>query len=108
MERRNAAPRRRTPIFKCNAVDTMRARLAAGVTLQRISEELDVTAHLVRAWEKPSPAHRRGRGQRRFSQEKATRVSFATLPRPRAPSESPGAELRRLRRENERLRMERG
>jgi transposase len=109
MVRKQLAARRHTPAFKCEAVRTMRTRLAAGVTLQRVSEELDVTAHLLRAWEKAiagAPAGTRpeeifpGRGHPRAFRD----ASAAAAP---ALSESPEAELRRLRRENERLRMER-
>ena len=108
MARRNAAARRHTPTFKCEAVQTMHRRLAADVTLQRISEELEVTPHLLRAWEKAiagAPAGTRpeeifpGRGHPRVFRD----APAADPP----PSESPEAELRRLRRENERLRMER-
>ena len=109
MGRRTTAARRHTPAFKYEAVQTMQTRLAAGVTLQRISEELDVTAQLLRAWEKAiagAPAGTRpeeifpGRGHSRVFRDAP---AIAEPP----PSESPEAELRRLRRENERLRMER-
>src|SRR4051812_45641325 len=98
MGRRIAAARRHTPAFKCEAVHTMQTRLAAGGTLRRISEELDVTAHLLRAWEKAiagAPAGTRpeeifpGRGHPRVFRD-------ATAPAEPAPSESPEAELRRL------------
>jgi transposase len=108
MGRRNTAARRHTPAFKCEAVQTMQARLAAGVTLQRVSEELDVTSQLLRAWEKAiagAPAGTRpeeifpGKGHPRVFRDAPTADPV--------PSETPEAELRRLRRENERLRMER-
>ena len=109
MVRRKTAARRHTPAFKCEAVQVMHARLAAGLTLQRVTEELEVNGHLLRAWAKAiagAPAGTRpeeifpGRGHPRVFRD-------ATAPAEPAPSESPEAELRRLRRENERLRMER-
>jgi transposase len=108
MGRQNPAARRHTPTFKCEAVRVMRARLAAGVTLARISEELEVNAQLLRVWEKAitgAPAGTRpeeifpGKGHPRVFRDAATADPVS--------SESPEAELRRLRRENERLRMER-
>ena len=105
-----ATRRRHTAAFKVEAVRVMHARLATGVTLQRVSEELDVGPDLLRNWAKQvagAPADARpddvfpGGGRRR---------QFApaeTLAPPPGGSESPEAELRRLRRENERLRLER-
>jgi transposase-like protein len=45
MVRRGERPRRHTPEFKVEAVRLMRERLAAGLTLQRVSEELEISAH---------------------------------------------------------------
>jgi transposase len=109
MARKSTAARQHTPTFKWEAVQVMHTRLAAGVTLQRISEELDVSGHSLRLWAKAiagAPAGARpeeifpGRGHPR---------AFRDAPVTPAPlaAESPEAELRRLRRENERLRMER-
>jgi transposase len=109
MVRKNIAARRHTPAFKCEVVQLMQGRLAAGVTLQRISEEVDVSSHLMRVWEKAvagAPAGARpeeifpGRGRPRVFRDGAAEPAGV-------PSESPEAELRRLRRENERLRQER-
>jgi transposase len=109
MVRKPIAARQHTPAFKCEMVRTMQARLAAGVTLQRVSDELEINPQLLRAWEKAiagAPAGTRpeeifpGRGHPRVFRDAPATVEPA-------PSESPEAELRRLRRENERLRMER-
>jgi transposase len=94
--------------FKVEAVRVMHARLTTGLTLQRISEELDVGPDQLRDWAKQvagAPATAvpdeifPGGGKRRRYQP------AETLPPPA--NEAPEAELRRLRREVERLRQER-
>jgi len=100
--------KRFTAAFKAEAVRVMHARLATGLTLQRISEELEVGPDQLRGWAKQVAGAPPGisadeifpGGGRRRSYEPA-----ATLPP--SPTESPEAELRRLRREVERLRQER-
>ena len=101
--------RRHTPAFKVEAVRVMHERLASGLTLHRVSEELDVGPDLLRHWAKqvagaPPEASPEtifpGGGRRR------TFLPVETLAPPPG-AESPDAELRRLRRENERLRQER-
>lgn len=110
MTERSSGRNRRTAAFKFEAVRVMQDRLASGLTLQRISEELDVTPDLLRVWAKqvagaPSGASPEeifpGPGRRRRFE------SVESLVPPPVGSESPEAELRRLRRENERLRQER-
>lgn len=101
--------RNHSPQFKVEAVRLMRERLAAGLTLQRASEELEIGPDLLREWAKqvdaappetPAAVIFPGHGQRRrFPLPPPT-------PLPEAP-ESAEAEVRRLRRENERLRLER-
>jgi transposase len=100
--------RKHSPEFKLEAVRLMHERLAAGLTLQRVSEELEINPDQLRTWSKlvaaapddtPAAVIFPGHGQRR---------PFA--PAPPAPSDRPEtaeAEVRRLRRENERLRQER-
>ncbi len=104
-----AARRRLTAAFKVEAVRVMHARLATGLTLQRVSEELDVGPDLLRMWAKqvagaPSSASPDeifpGAGRRR-------RFAPVETLAPPVGTEAPDAELRRLRRENERLRLER-
>jgi transposase len=106
--------RRHTAAFKVEAVKLMQERLAAGVTLQRVSEELEIGPDLLRTWAKqiasapatasadeifPGAGHRR-----RVPLIPATTVSPAGAAARPEPLED---EVRRLRRENERLRLER-
>jgi transposase len=109
MGRQPFAKKRHAPAFKVEAVRVMQERLGTGLTLQRISQELDVSPDLLRVWAKqiagappgtPPEAIFPGAGRRRpFARVE----SLAPLPG----TEAPEAELRRLRRENERLRQER-
>ena len=104
-----ASRRRHSAAFKTEAVRVMQARLATGLTLQRVSEELDIGPDLLRLWAKqvagaPADASPEevfpGAGRRRQF------TPVETLAPPPG-SETPEVELRRLRRENERLRLER-
>jgi transposase len=102
--------RQHSPEFKLEAVRLMHERLAAGLTLQRVSEELEIDPDQLRTWSKlvaaapedtPATVIFPGHGQRR---------SFAPAPPTPAPRDRPEPaeeEVRRLRRENERLRQER-
>ena len=101
--------RRHLPAFKLEAVRIMQDRLATGLTLQRVSEELDVGPDLLRVWGKqvedaPAGASAEeifpGRGRRRS-------ITPGREPTQPAAPETAEAEVRRLRRENERLRLER-
>ena len=101
--------RRHAPAFKVEAVRVMHERLASGLTLQRVSDELDVGPDLLRTWAKqvagaPAAASPEtifpGGGRRRVYEP-------VEALEPAPGSETPAAELRRLRRENERLRHER-
>src|SRR5690349_11929273 len=109
MQRRPFAKKRRTPEFKVEAVRVVRERLAAGLTLQRVSEELDVGPDLLRKWVKqvagaapgtPADEIFPGHGRRRRFD------STLTIPRADGP-EALETEVHRLRRENDRLRQER-
>jgi transposase len=100
--------RKHSPEFKLEAVRLMHERLAAGLTLQRVSEELEINPDQLRTWSKlvaaapedtPAAVIFPGHGQRR---------RFAPSPPPPSDRPEPAeAEVRRLRRENERLRQER-
>ena len=101
--------RRHSPAFKVEAVRLMHERLATGLTLQRVSEELEIGPDMLRQWAKQVAAAPNGaapevifpgHGKRRGYQETLT-----PLPEPRPLT--PEQELARLRRENERLRQER-
>jgi transposase len=100
--------RRHPPAFKVEAVRVMHERLASGLTLQRVSEELDVGPDLLRSWAKQVAGAPAGASSEEIFPGGGKRRQYQvaeTLPTP--PNESPEAELRRLRRENERLRQER-
>jgi transposase len=110
MSRQPHRTRKHSPQFKLEAVRLMRERLAAGLTLQRVSEELEIHPDLLRTWAKlvaaapeetPAAVIFPGHGQRR---------RFAPPPPALPPGDRPESaeeEVRRLRRENERLRLER-
>lgn len=109
MVQRRDRRQRQTPEFKCQAVQLMHERIAAGATLQRVSDELDVSPDLLRVWSKQvaaAPAHATaveifpGHGKRRLTKWQP-RGQPATFVR------SPEQELARLQREVERLRRRR-
>lgn len=108
MARRVFSKRRHTAQFKFEAVELMNERLMAGVTLQRVSEELEIGPDLLRVWGKQVAAAPEdatpeqifpGPGKKRVLEGKPR--GQPAIPR------TPGEELAQLRRENERLRMER-
>ena len=102
-------PRRHSPTFKVEAVRLMNERLATGLTLQRVSEELEIGPDMLRQWAKQLAAAPAGSAPEQIfpgaGKRRAYREVLATLPEPRVLS--PEQELARLRRENERLRQER-
>jgi transposase len=109
MVQRRDRRQRHTPEFKCQAVQLMHERIAAGATLQRVSDELDVSPDLLRVWSKQvaaAPAHATageifpGHGKRRLTHGKPRGL-------PGTPSRSAEQELARLQRELERVRQER-
>jgi transposase-like protein len=110
MVRRADRRRRFTPEFKVEAVRLLEERLEQGYTLQRVSEELQVSPDLLRVWSKQIAASADdasaqevfpGSGKRRLAQKDPSRGPRAALRRP------PNEELVRLQREVERLRQER-
>jgi transposase-like protein len=110
MVRRGTRARRHTPEFKLEAVRLMRERLAAGITLQRVSEELEISPDMLRVWAKHVEAAPEGAsaeeifpgpGRRRRARAAAPQRSAVVQPL------TAEEELARLRRENERLRQER-
>src|SRR5688572_16062327 len=107
MGRQPFGKRKHSPEFKLEAVRVMKERLAAGVTLARVSDELEIGPDLLRVWgrqveEAPAGALAAeifpGPGRRRPGSKRGPK-----LDRP-LPLEQ---EVDRLRRENERLRQER-
>jgi transposase len=110
MVRRGIRARRHTPAFKVEAVRLMQERLAAGVTLQRVSEELEIGPDMLRVWAKYIDAAPEGASAEEIFPGGGRRRRTAAV----APTRSAGVppltaeeELARLRRENERLRQER-
>src|SRR4051812_36437748 len=111
MVRRKPTPRVFTPEFKLEALRVMYERLAAGATLRRIGQELEINPDRLRVWSeaveaappgaKPEDVFP-GSGNRRrlpVAEPKSVRPIGGPLPLEE--------EVARLRRENERLRMER-
>jgi transposase len=117
MARQPFRKRTHTPEFKVEAVRIMHERIAAGLTLQRVSEELGVDPDQLRRWAQtlaaaPQAARPEevfpGHGRRRAYRPLDRLLDRPLVGRPPvAAVESPEEELRRLRRENERLRLER-
>jgi transposase len=107
-EKRSDRPRRYTPEFRLEAVKLMRERMTTGLTLQRVSEELEIGPDLLRVWGKqvdaappdaPPEQIFPGPGRRRLVGPPRSAAPLAPL--------SAEQELQRLRRENDRLRQER-
>ena len=109
MVRRRERQRRYTPEFKLEAVRLMRERIAAGVTLQRVSEELEIGPDLLRVWARHvDAASPDASADVIFPGHGRRRVRGAAPPPPLAGRPLTAAdELQRLQRENERLRQER-
>jgi transposase-like protein len=110
MGRRNEAPREFTAEFKVEAVRLMRERLAAGVTLVRIGQELEIKPDRLRSWAEIVDASPPGTPPRELFPGKGNYRSVAVPPKSPGPLAGPlplEEEVARLRRENERLRMER-
>ena len=101
--------RRHRPEFKVEAVRVMQERLASGLTLQRVSEELEVGPDLLREWAKQVADAPPGASAGEIFPGHGQRRRFVPVPKLALPDPPLSAEeeLRRLRRENERLRMER-
>jgi len=101
--------RRHTAAFKVECVRVMRERLAAGVTLQRVSEEVEVSPDLLREWGKLVERAPAGMAAAEIFPGHGYRRPYVAAPKPPVPEAalSPEEEVRRLRRENERLRLER-
>jgi transposase-like protein len=100
---------KRTAEFKLQAVLLVRERLAAGVTLQRVSEELDVGPDMLRVWGKQvDSAPENATAEQIFPGHGKPR-QYDPMPRGAGPPrpESADEEIARLRRENQRLRLER-
>ena len=109
MVRRPHSKRKHSPTFKVEAVRLMHERMASGLTLQRVSEEFEIDPDQLRGWAREVASAPPDASAEQIFPGHGRRRSYS----PKPPSEttasalSPEEELRRLRRENERLRLER-
>ena len=106
MGSKGANRRRHSAAFKCEAVQVLNRRRAVGVSLRRVSEELDLDPGVLTKWAQAVAAAPPGAGAEDIfpgSGRPRVRGDAALV----SDAESPELELRRLRRENERLRQER-
>jgi len=109
MVRRPERKRKHSPGFKVEAVRLMNERLTSGLTLQRVSEELEVDPDQLRGWARAIASAPPNASPDEIFPGHGRRRSYS----PQVPSEMPSLETnveeenRRLRRENERLRQER-
>ncbi len=98
-----------TAEFRVQAVRLLKQRLASGVCYQRIGEELDVNPERLRAWAVRVDESPDGLTPEQIFPGYGKARDYEPVKRARSPDrpESAEQELSRLRRENERLRMER-
>ena len=78
--------RRHRPEFKVEAVRVMQERLATGLTLQRVSEELEVGPDLLREWAKQVAEAPPGAGAGEIFPGHGQRRRFARVPKLAVPS----------------------
>jgi transposase-like protein len=111
MGRQPDRKRKHSPSFKVEAVRLMRERLASGLTLQRVSEELELSPDLLRVWARHvDSAATDANAEQIFPGSGRPRTASASPNREPSRSAAPlsaEAEVAQLRRENERLRQER-
>ena len=101
--------RRFSAEFRVQAVRLMRERVAAGVTWQRVGEELEIDPELIRRWAEAIDAAPADATPEQIFPGKGRSRSYKPrqIQREEIGPESSEQELKRLRRENERLRQER-
>lgn len=102
--------KRYTPAFKVEAVRVLHERVAAGLTLQRVSEELEVGPDLLREWAKQVGGAPPGTTPEEVFPGAGQRRRFGSVPKVEmGPDDARSLEdeVRQLRRENDRLRQER-
>lgn len=108
MGRQPFGKRKHSPEFKLEAVRVMKERLAAGVTLARVSDELDVGPDLLRVWGRQVDEAPTGASAAQIFPGPGRRRPPGSKPGPKLDRPLPlEQEVERLRRENERLRAER-
>jgi transposase-like protein len=109
MVRRKPTPKVYTPAFKVEAVRLMHERLATGATFRRIAQELEINPDRLRVWSEALEAAPPGAKPEEVFPGSGNRRCLPELP-PSRPIGGPlplEEEVARLRRENERLRLER-
>jgi transposase-like protein len=96
--------------FRVQAVQLLKERIAAGVTLKAVGDELDINPDLLWAWAREVDQAPPGISPEKifpgFGRKRSYTRRDLELEAPVAP-ETPEQELKRLRRENERLKQER-
>ncbi len=96
--------------FRVQAVRLMRERVASGVSLQRVAEEIEIDSSLLSAWAREVDGAPAGVTPEEIFPGFGKKRSYtrqAIKPREELGPETADQELKRLRRENERLRQER-
>lgn len=95
--------------FRVQAVRLMRERMAAGVSLQRVGEELEIDPERIRHWARDIDAAPADATPEQIFPGSGQSRSYKPRPiqREEIGPESPEQELKRLRRENDLLRRER-
>ena len=101
--------RKYSPEFRFEAVRLMKQRIAAGESLNRVGQELDLKPDLLSRWQKEIEAAPEGATPQEVFPGKGKYRSYTPKLRPSSEvdAESPDQELKRLRRENDLLRRER-
>jgi transposase len=101
--------RKYSPEFRFEAVRLMKQRMAAGESISRVGEELNIKADILRVWAKEIEAAPEGASPQEVFPGKGKYRSYTPKLRPSSEvdAESPDQELKRLRRENDLLRRER-
>ena len=103
-------PRRKfSADFKVQAVRLMRERIASGETLARVGQELDIKTDLLRAWQREIEAAPPDASPQQIFPGKGVYRAYEPkqIESREIDAETPEQELKRLRRENDLLRMER-
>src|SRR5436190_7838769 len=107
MVRKPVTRRRHSAAFKLEAVQLMKRRLAASVPMHRISQELDLAKGLLWDWARAVADAPAGASADEIFPGSGRPRQRPAAPAAAPPAEPPEAEVRRLRRENGRLRIER-
>ncbi|HUQ47918.1 MAG TPA: transposase [Gemmatimonadaceae bacterium] len=107
-----AVRRKYSAEFRFEAVRLMRQRIAAGESLSRVGEELNIKPDILRLWSKEIDAAPDGATPQEVFPGKGKYRSYtpkigASSASSEIDAESPAEELKRLRRENDLLRRER-